>query len=162
MTNVGVRQYISVLVTAVKTGYPSSAPVESTVATVEMGAPIKATAIPTLSVGAVVAKTARLGRTVIATAGTWPISALSLTYQWQVNRNDSAGYVNLAGATTKQLLLNSAIPADFMEGFTYRIVVSATRTGQNVVYALDTTVFQDVLRVLIDLGLGKKAKAAKE
>ena len=41
-------------------------------------------------------------------------------------------------------------------------LVSATRTGQNVVYALDTTVFQDVLRVLMDLGLGKKAKAAKE
>ena len=41
-------------------------------------------------------------------------------------------------------------------------LVSATRAGQNVVYALDTTVFQDVLRVLMDLGLGKKAKAAKE
>lgn len=41
-------------------------------------------------------------------------------------------------------------------------LVSATRAGQNVVYALDTTVFQDVVRVLMDLGLGKKAKAAKE
>lgn len=34
-------------------------------------------------------------------------------------------------------------------------LVSAERTGQNVVYALDTTVFQDVVRALLDLG-GRK------
>jgi ArsR family transcriptional regulator len=31
-------------------------------------------------------------------------------------------------------------------------LVTATREGQNVVYALDTTVFQDVVRALMDLG----------
>jgi len=38
-------------------------------------------------------------------------------------------------------------------------LVSARRSGQNVVYALDTTVFQDVVRLLMSLGrTGKESK----
>ena len=37
-------------------------------------------------------------------------------------------------------------------------LVRATRAGQSVVYSLDTTVFQDVLRALMDLGVGKRSE----
>ena len=40
-------------------------------------------------------------------------------------------------------------------------LVTTTRDGQSVLYALDTTVFQDVLRSLMDLGLGKRPKNGK-
>jgi DNA-binding transcriptional ArsR family regulator len=36
-------------------------------------------------------------------------------------------------------------------------LVSAERAGQNVVYSLDTTVFQDVVRALLDLGGRKRS-----
>ncbi|MGO8970653.1 MAG: autorepressor SdpR family transcription factor [Myxococcaceae bacterium] len=36
-------------------------------------------------------------------------------------------------------------------------LVTARRQGQNVVYGLDTTVMQDVVRTLMDLGRRKKA-----
>ena len=35
-------------------------------------------------------------------------------------------------------------------------LVAARRQGQNIVYSLDTTVFQDVVRTLLHLGGGKK------
>jgi DNA-binding transcriptional ArsR family regulator len=35
-------------------------------------------------------------------------------------------------------------------------LVSATRNGQNIIYSLDTTVFQDVVRILLDLGSSAK------
>jgi len=35
-------------------------------------------------------------------------------------------------------------------------LVSALRQGQNVVYSLDTTVVQDVVRTLLDLGSARK------
>ena len=35
-------------------------------------------------------------------------------------------------------------------------LVVAQRQGQNVVYSLDTTVFQDVVRALLQLGEGRK------
>ena len=41
-------------------------------------------------------------------------------------------------------------------------LVRALRAGQNVVYSLDTTVFQDVVRTLMDLGLGKLPKAKEQ
>ena len=37
-------------------------------------------------------------------------------------------------------------------------LVTALRDGQNVVYALDTTVFQDVVRALMGLTSGRKRK----
>ncbi|MBS2023567.1 MAG: helix-turn-helix transcriptional regulator [Deltaproteobacteria bacterium] len=37
-------------------------------------------------------------------------------------------------------------------------LVSTRRDGQNVMYALDTTVVQDVMRVLLDLGAKKGAR----
>ena len=37
-------------------------------------------------------------------------------------------------------------------------LVTAVRSGQNVVYALDTTVFQDVVRTLLDLAEGRRRK----
>lgn len=120
---------ISVTVTAIKTGYPAGVPVSSNSLTIEPGAAIKASAVPVLTVDARASKTARLGKTVIATAGTWPIAALSLTYQWQVNRNDGAGYVDLDGAASKSLVLDASSADDFAAGFTYRVVVSATRAG---------------------------------
>jgi DNA-binding transcriptional ArsR family regulator len=36
-------------------------------------------------------------------------------------------------------------------------LVTARRDGQNVVYALDTTVMQDVVRALLDLGGRRKS-----
>jgi DNA-binding transcriptional ArsR family regulator len=40
-------------------------------------------------------------------------------------------------------------------------LVTATRAGQNVVYALDTTVVQDVVRLLLDLSDRKRKKGSK-
>ena len=40
-------------------------------------------------------------------------------------------------------------------------LVTATRDGQSVIYALDTTVFQDVVRALLDLNV-KKPRRGKE
>jgi DNA-binding transcriptional ArsR family regulator len=40
-------------------------------------------------------------------------------------------------------------------------LVSALRQGQNVVYSLDTTVVQDVVRTLLDFG-GSKGKGRKQ
>jgi DNA-binding transcriptional ArsR family regulator len=40
-------------------------------------------------------------------------------------------------------------------------LVTATRDGQNVVYALDTTVVQDVVRLLLDLSERKRKKGSK-
>jgi DNA-binding transcriptional ArsR family regulator len=40
-------------------------------------------------------------------------------------------------------------------------LVTATRDGQSVVYALDTTVFQDVVRALMDLTARKKPRKEK-
>ena len=37
-------------------------------------------------------------------------------------------------------------------------LVTAVRDGQNVVYALDTTVMQDLVRALLDLTSGGKAR----
>jgi ArsR family transcriptional regulator, arsenate/arsenite/antimonite-responsive transcriptional repressor len=37
-------------------------------------------------------------------------------------------------------------------------LVTARRQGQSVVYSLDTTVFQDVVRALMDLGLGRRGR----
>jgi DNA-binding transcriptional ArsR family regulator len=41
-------------------------------------------------------------------------------------------------------------------------LVTARRNGQSIVYALDTTVFQDVVRALLDLANGKKARKGRE
>jgi DNA-binding transcriptional ArsR family regulator len=41
-------------------------------------------------------------------------------------------------------------------------LVTARRDGQSVVYALDTTVVQDVVRLLLDLSDSRRAKGAKK
>jgi ArsR family transcriptional regulator len=41
-------------------------------------------------------------------------------------------------------------------------LVTAVRDGQSVVYALDTTVFHDVVRALMDLASRKKPRSRKE
>ncbi|HEY4152225.1 MAG TPA: hypothetical protein VGM38_02780 [Pseudolysinimonas sp.] len=121
---------ISVSVVAKKTGYPDSSAAESARVTIQPGAAISASALPTLSVLGKAAVKAKLNQTVNATAGTWPIAALELTYQWQVNRADGSGFVDLADQTTKSLLIDYANdPADYANGFTYRVVVSAHRAG---------------------------------
>jgi DNA-binding transcriptional ArsR family regulator len=41
-------------------------------------------------------------------------------------------------------------------------LVTARRDGQSVVYALDTTVVQDVVRLLLDLSDSRRAKGGKK
>lgn len=118
---------ISVAVVARATGYPDSAAEASASVTVMPGAAIRASAVPTLSVGGKTVKALKLGTEVAATAGTWPVAALSIRYQWQVDRG--SGFVDLAGATAQTLLLDDTIGADFAVGFRYRVVVTAERAG---------------------------------
>jgi hypothetical protein len=131
---------ISVAVTAKKTAFPDSAPEKSAAVTVEPGAPISPSAAPALSVLAKAAKSLKFGQTVSTTAGTWPVAALSLSYQWQVDRLDGAGFTDVVGATTKSLLIDAdgyfsdtadpaVDPEDFTLGFKYRVLVHADRTG---------------------------------
>ncbi|CAN5256168.1 hypothetical protein BH11ACT5_BH11ACT5_19110 [soil metagenome] len=120
---------ISVGVTAVRTGIPASAEVVSQSVTVEPGTAIAASALPLVTVSAKAAKTAKLNALLVATSGTWPVTSLDLTYQWQVSRDNGATWVNLEGATLKQLRLDASAPGDFAVGFLYRIVVSSVRVG---------------------------------
>jgi hypothetical protein len=131
---------ISVAVTAKKTGYPDSLPAQSASVTVEPGAAISASAVPKLSVLALAAIKVKMGQTVATTAGTWPIAALSMDYQWQVDRLDGNGFVDLFDANTKTLFIDPdgyylddadelIDDLDFAIGYKYRVVVSAERVG---------------------------------
>ena len=122
---------LSVQVTAVKTGLPNGdAPVSNAV-TVQLGAAIAASKAPTLTVAGKSVKSLKLGTVVTASAGTWPLAALSLGYQWQV-WDPTAGtpaWVDIDGATTKQLALDAGDTELFAVGFKYRVEVSAAHAG---------------------------------
>lgn len=124
-----VDEEISVIVVAKKSGVPSSLGYSSTSVTVEPGAAVKASARPLLTVGGKTVTTAKMNSLVVATAGTWPVASLNLSYQWQVNRGDGNDFVDIEGANSKQLRLDSTLPDDFATNYLYRVVVSASRTG---------------------------------
>ncbi len=63
---------------------------------------------------------------------------MSLEYQWQVDRLDGNGFVDLFDANTKTLFIDpdgyyrddaSGFDRDFDIGYKYRVVVSAERVG---------------------------------
>jgi hypothetical protein len=122
---------ISVTVQPVKAGLLPTTPLESNAVTVQPGAAVVATKAPALTVGGKTVTFVVIGNVINATAGTWPAVALDLTYQWQVDRHDGSGFVNLAGETGHQLYLSSdsADATDFAVGYSYHVVVSATRVG---------------------------------
>jgi hypothetical protein len=123
---------INVAVAAHRVGFGSSNPAASLAVTVGLGTAAKATAGPRLSVAGKTVTSLKRGTTVATTVGTWSTSGLVFSYQWQVNRNDGNGYVDLAttdsGSST--LLLNSGgDPSDFALLYSYRVVVTAERSG---------------------------------
>lgn len=121
---------IAVSVVATRTGMPSSAPVVSESVTVVTGAAVKASAAPVLTVGGAKVTSVRSGQTIASTTGTWPTVALDLRRQWQVDRRDGAGYVDLVGRTGASLRLDAAgAGTDFAKGFRYRVVVTAHAAG---------------------------------
>lgn len=120
---------ISVAVVAKRTGFVSSEPETSDRVTVVEGAAITASKAPTLTVGGKTVKSVKLGQSIAATAGTWPVAAVSLHYQWQVDRGDGNGWVDLADADSKSLYLDGALADDFAATYKYRVEVTGTRTG---------------------------------
>ncbi|HEY3406719.1 MAG TPA: hypothetical protein VGK53_00945, partial [Propionicimonas sp.] len=97
---------LSVKVTGLRTGYTLTGRTSATTAAVATASFQKAPA-PTIS------GTAKVGRTLKATAGTWSPSGVTLTYQWY---SDSA---RIKGATTSTYKLTKASKA-------HRITVTVT------------------------------------
>lgn len=118
-----------VVVTAKRAGFGDGR-AETAHVTVTPGAAITSTAAPAVTVAAKVVTTAKAGQTLTATPGTWPVTGLALSYQWQVDATGSglptAPWADVAGATERTLLLDPelAVPA-----LRYRVVVTAARTG---------------------------------
>jgi hypothetical protein len=120
---------LSVAVTAVKTGLDAAAPVFSNAVTIDPGAAIVASKAPSLTVSAKTVKSLKLGQVVAASSGVWPVAALSLSYQWQVELAGTSTWTDLDGQTTKTLYLDPDDSADFAIGNSYRMDVSALRVG---------------------------------
>jgi hypothetical protein len=120
---------IGVTVVARKTGYPDSDPVSSLTLTVAPGAAATATANPLLRVGGLAATGVSIGQTVTTTAGTWPAVGLDLRYQWQIDRKDGSGWVDLEGHERKSLVINDETIAELAAGQSVRVVVAASRSG---------------------------------
>jgi hypothetical protein len=120
---------LAVGVTPVKSGYSAGDEVLSNAVTVSLGLAVKASKVPALSVAGKAATSAKLGQSVKATAGTWPVAALGLTYQWQVDRHDGNGWVDIEGQTTNSLFLEETDEDYAAVGYSIRVQVSATQAG---------------------------------
>jgi hypothetical protein len=110
VTNFVAGYPITVAVTAVKTGYPSTA--MTSLATASVGQLMTATPAPTLS------GTAAVGKTLTVVNGAWTPSTVSFTYQWY--RSGSA----ISGATGSSY---SPVAADV--GYTLSVTEIASLTG---------------------------------
>ncbi|GAA0302717.1 Tat pathway signal protein [Streptomyces turgidiscabies] len=102
---------LSVTVTAVRSGWKSGSATSAAVAAARGDAP-KATKLPVIS------GTAKVGRTLKASAGTWTPAATSYAYQW------FSGGQAIAGATRSSLVLKAA-----QKGKKITVKVTARRTG---------------------------------
>ncbi|GAA3844067.1 hypothetical protein GCM10022403_090000 [Streptomyces coacervatus] len=102
---------LTVTVTAVKGGWQSGTATSAAVTVAKGDAP-KATRAPVIS------GTAKVGRTLKSTAGTWSPAATSYSYQWYANGRA------ISGATKSSLVLKSA-----QKGKKITVKVVAHRTG---------------------------------
>lgn len=120
---------LTVVVTPVRSGYPEADGADANSVTVVEGVALKASKAPALTVGGKTVKSVKSGQTITTTAGTWPVSALTLHYQWQVDRADGEGWVDLEGQNRKTLHLDAAEYGDVTDAYLFRVEVTATRTG---------------------------------
>ena len=102
---------LSVTVTAVKSGWKSGSATSAAVTVAKGDAP-RATKLPVIS------GTAKVGKTLRTSAGTWSPAATSYAYQWY------AGGKAIAGATKSSLVLKAA-----QKGKKITVKVTARRTG---------------------------------
>jgi len=102
---------LSVTVTAVKSGWKSGSATSAAVTVAKGDAP-RATKLPVIS------GTAKVGKTLRTSAGTWSPAATSYTYQWY------AGGKAISGATKSSLVLKAA-----QKGKKITVKVTARRTG---------------------------------
>jgi hypothetical protein len=136
-----VGETIHVVVNAFRSGVEGSGDIESTMGYVDPGAAVKATKLPKLTVAGKSVTSLKLGQTVAATTGSWPTSALELTYQWQVD--DGAGsFRDIAGANDPTLFLDG-VSSDFDVTFKYRVKITGTRSGY-----LDSVAISKVLTIV--------------
>ncbi|MEV0239950.1 Tat pathway signal protein [Streptomyces sp. NPDC050674] len=106
-----VGKKLTATVTALKSGWQSETATSAAVTVAKGDAP-KATKLPVIS------GTAKVGRTLKTTNGTWSPTATSYKYQWY------AGGTAITGATTSSLTLKSA-----HKGKKITVKVTALRTG---------------------------------
>jgi len=125
---------LRVEVTAAKTGYPTSAAVSSLRVTVTEGVAVKATALPVLTVAGKAVKQLKNGQVLVASSGTWPVTPLSLGYQWQV-KTPTGVWEDLQGETSRELYIESSI------GNSFRMKVVAEKAG----YASSLPIYSAIL-----------------
>lgn len=106
-----VGKKLTVTVTAVKSGWQSGTATSGAVTVAKGDAP-KATKLPVIS------GTAKVGRTLKTSNGTWSPAATSYTYQWYANGKA------ISGATKSSLVLKTA-----QKGKKITVKVVARRTG---------------------------------
>ena len=106
-----VGKAVSVAVTAVTTGYPSTTAVSAATATVRSSA-VTNTTVPTIS------GTAAVGSTLAASAGSWSPAGTTTTFQWR------SGGKPLTGQTRPTLTLTPELV-----GKPVRVAVTGHRTG---------------------------------
>ncbi|WP_155059064.1 PPC domain-containing protein [Streptomyces blattellae] len=106
-----VGKKLTVTVTAVRSGWQSGSATSAAVTVAKGDAP-KATKLPVIN------GTAKVGKTLKASKGTWSLSPTSYSYQWYAN-----GKV-LSGATKSSLVLKSA-----QKGKKITVKVTVRRTG---------------------------------
>ncbi|MCA1942716.1 MAG: hypothetical protein LDL15_03840 [Yonghaparkia sp.] len=122
---------IAVTVVARKTGYPNSDEVSSPSLTVGLGAAVTATANPRIGVGTstTATTTVRADQTLRATAGTWPVVGMVVRYQWQIDRVDGNGWVDLEGQDDRDLTVDVDTIDGLTAGLKLRVVVRVERAG---------------------------------
>ena len=114
---------LAVVVTARIAGVAPGVATSNSV-TVEAGAAPKPTKAPAITVGGKSVTKTTLGKTLVASTGTWKKSGLAFSHQWQVS--DGGEWVDIEGATSKTLKLSADA---FASGSKVRVVVVATAAG---------------------------------
>ena len=114
---------LAVVVTGTVSGVSPGTATSNSV-TVEAGTAPKPTKAPAITVGGKSVTKTTLGKTLVATSGTWKTPGVELTHQWQLN--DGGEWIAIDGATSKTLKLDAEA---FASGSKVRVVVIATAAG---------------------------------
>jgi len=123
-----IDEELAVVVTGTIAGIAPGSETSNSV-TVEPGVAPKPTKVPAITVGGKSVTTTALGRNLVASAGTWKSTGIALSYQWQLN--NAGAWVDIDGATSSALLLDSQNDGVFAKGWKYRVVVIATKAGHS-------------------------------